>query len=234
MAQGDVSESRTEQLVLLGRLAGRLSGVLRQPLSVLRNAVYYVNLHAGPEMDQKVRRHLSLALGAVEEIAELVANLDGLVNNQSYERSEVELAAVVGAALDRVVWPESVRVEVIARPELTVWCDPHRLRLALTNIIRNSIEALPDGGRVTLVADQDEQETFIEVADTGPGMDEAVQARAFEPLFSTCPGRLGIGLTVARQLVGACGGWIELAKPHGPGMRVRLRFPRHERAGGEK
>jgi signal transduction histidine kinase len=223
-----MSASSTERLELLGHLAGRVSVVLRQPLTVLRNAIYYVNLHSRPDVDQKVRRHLGLALEAVEEIAELVANLDGLVGAQPCERSEVELAMVVGAALDRVVAADSVVLEVVVRPELRVRCDPHRLRLALTNIIRNAVEVLPSGGRVRVVADQDEQETFIEVADTGPGMDETVRARAFEPLFTTSPARLGIGLCVARQLAGACGGRVELVAPSGPGMAVRLCLPRHE------
>ncbi len=223
-----MNAGHVEQLELLGRMAGRMSNVLRQPLAVLRNAIYYVNLHSGADLNQKVRRHLGLALRAVEEMTELVANLDGLVGAQPYERSEIELAAVVGAALDRVVGIDEVQVEVIVRPDIVVWCDPHRLRLALTNIIRNSIEAMPNGGRVRVVADQTEHETFVEVADIGPGMDETVQVRAFEPLFSTSSARLGIGLCVARQAVGACGGRIELVKSDSPGAVVRLCLPRHE------
>ena len=106
--------------------------------------------------------------------------------------------------------------------------DPSQIRRALTNIIDNSIQAMPGDGRIRIVCQHAGRETRIVISDNGPGMSEEVRARVFEPLFTTSSHRVGIGLTVAQRLVGACGGTIAVESTPGAGTTVTLTFPRHE------
>jgi signal transduction histidine kinase len=218
---------KVERLTVLGMLASRLSGELRQPLSVMRNAVYYMNQHLDPKLDDKERRHLGILLVEMENMNSIIANLTGLTASGRIERQDVEVEVLVATAMDRIVRPGRVTYSVTVPPGITVFCDPFGVSLALRDIINNAIEALAGAGRVDVLCRQTPVETTIEVTDDGPGMSEEVRARAFEPMFTTSPHRVGIGLTVAQRLVGASAGAIEIRSAPAKGTTVLIRFPRH-------
>jgi signal transduction histidine kinase len=219
---------RVEELAAVGRLASRLSGEMRQPLSVMRNAVYFLNLHSGMDIDEKARRHLTFLLRAGEEINSIALNLATLAGTEVADRQATDVEVLVAAALDRVQTRWGVFIETAVDPGAALFGDPSQIRRALTNIIDNSIQALPGEGRVRVVCRHAGRETRIVISDNGPGMSEEVRARVFEPLFTTSSHRLGIGLTVAQRLVGASGGTIAVESTPGAGTTVTLSFPRHE------
>jgi signal transduction histidine kinase len=219
---------RVEELAVVGRLASRLSGEMRQPLSVMRNAVYFLNFHSGTDFDEKARRHLTFLLRAVEEINGIASNLATLAGTDVADRQATDIEVLVAAAMDRVQTRPGVIIETVVDPGAALFGDSSQIRRALTNIIDNSIQALPGDGRVRIVAQHAGRETRIVISDNGPGMSEEVRARVFEPLFTTSSHRVGIGLTVARRLVGASGGTIEIESALGVGTTVTLSFPRHE------
>jgi signal transduction histidine kinase len=219
---------RVQELAVVGRLASRLSGEMRQPLSVIRNAVYFLNLHSGTDLDEKGRRHLTYLLRAVEEMNSIVSNLATLAGAEVPHRQVTDVEVLVAAALGRVETRPGVTIETAVDPGAVLFGDPSQIRLALTNIINNSIEALPGEGRIRIVCRHAGRETRIVISDNGPGMPEEVRARVFEPLFTTSSHRVGIGLTVAQRLVGASGGTIEIESALGAGTTVTLSFPRHE------
>jgi signal transduction histidine kinase len=220
--------SRVEELAVVGRLASRLSGEMRQPLSVMRNAVYFLNLHSGTDLDEQARRHLTFLLRAVEEINGIASNLATLAGTEVADRQVTDVEVVVSTALGRVQTRPGVTIETAVDPDASLFGDPSQIGLALTNIINNSIQALPGEGRIRIVCQHAGRETRIVISDNGPGMSEEVRARVFEPFFTTSSHRVGIGLTVAQRLVGACGGRIDIGSAAGVGTTVTLTFPRHE------
>ncbi len=219
---------RVEELAAVGHLASRLSGEMRQPLSVMRNAVYFLNIHSGADMDEKARRHLTYLLRAVEEVNNIASNLETLAGTEVADRQVADVEVLVAAALGRVQTRSEVSIETAVDPGAVLFCDSSQIRRALTNIIDNGIQALPGEGRIRIVCQHADRETRIVISDNGPGMSEEVRARAFEPLFTTSSHRVGIGLTVAQRLVGVCGGRIEIQSSPGAGTTVTLTFPRHE------
>jgi signal transduction histidine kinase len=219
---------RAEQLSAVGQVASRISGELRQPLGVIRNSVYFLNIRLGTSASEKVRRHLSIMLREIDAVMGLVNNLSHLTSTRMPERREADIEVIVAAALDRIVAPDNVVIRSAVDPSARLFCDPSQLRLALTNVITNSVQAMPDGGHILVVCRRRPDELVFSVSDDGPGMTEEVRTRAFEPLFSTSAQRLGLGLTVARRLVGANGGRVEILSKAGKGTRVFFRFPRHD------
>jgi two-component system sensor histidine kinase AtoS len=218
---------RAARIAAVGRLASRLSAELRQPLGVIRNSVYFLNIHLGTSLDDKVRRHLGIMLHEVENVTRITTNLASLTATAPPQRELADLELIVTAALESVEHPASVRIEHVVPPHTVLFCDPNQMRPAISNIVVNGIQAMPDGGTVRVVCRKDTTGLTIEVADTGAGMDEAVRKRVFEPLFTTSQQRLGLGMTVVRTLVGANGGTVEVASEPGKGTKVSLRFPTH-------
>src|SRR5438876_1223134 len=95
----------------------------------------------------------------------------------------------------------------------------------LLGLLANAAEAAPSGGEVALAAAAADGGVEIAVADSGPGVPPELRARIFEPFFTTRPRGTGLGLAVARQIVEAHGGRIEVGERTGGGARFTLRLP---------
>jgi two-component system, NtrC family, sensor kinase len=121
------------------------------------------------------------------------------------------------------------RVEVVrdfAPDTPRVLADEGQLRQVFLNLLRNSREAMPDGGRLTVSTRGLEREVEITLQDTGRGMTEAVRQRLFEPFFSTKEGGTGLGLSVSQQILQAHGGTLACQSEPGQGTTFVLRLPR--------
>ena len=95
----------------------------------------------------------------------------------------------------------------------------------LLGLLANAAEAAPSGGEVALAAAAADGAVEIAVADSGPGVPPELRARIFEPFFTTRPHGTGLGLAVARHIVEAHGGRIEVGERTGGGARFTLRLP---------
>ncbi|RMF86190.1 MAG: ATP-binding protein [Nitrospinota bacterium] len=107
--------------------------------------------------------------------------------------------------------------------------DRGKMKQALLNLMINAIEAMPDGGRLTLGLEREAHQVRITVADTGPGMPPEVQRKAFELFYSTKEGGTGIGLSIAQNIIQAHGGSLQLTtSPQGTTFIVILPLPEGE------
>lgn len=96
-----------------------------------------------------------------------------------------------------------------------VSADPRLVRQAVVNLVRNALEAMPSGGRLTLSARQVGAFGVLDVADTGPGVPEEYLDEIFEPFFTTRPQGTGLGLSVAARIVREHGGRLEVRNDGG-------------------
>jgi signal transduction histidine kinase len=100
------------------------------------------------------------------------------------------------------------------------------LQLALDQLVDNALEAMPQGGTLTLRVHDDGPAVCLGVTDTGGGLSAEARAHLFEPFVTTkCAGHLGLGLVLCRDLVQAQGGSLELHADAGAGTTATLRFP---------
>jgi PAS domain S-box-containing protein len=125
--------------------------------------------------------------------------------------------------------PISLHVEASGEAFIQGW--PASLREALTNLVFNGVEALPNGGAIRLSAHRRGEQVRIEVADTGVGMTAEVQSHLFEPFFSTKGDKgTGLGLAMVYTIVERHGGKIDFASTPGRGTTFCLTFPAASRA----
>jgi signal transduction histidine kinase len=96
---------------------------------------------------------------------------------------------------------------------------------ALTNLVENAVQAMPEGGRLAVTARAAGDRVVVTVEDTGVGMDGEAVRRAFEPYFSTKTAGSGLGLANAKRNIELCGGTIDLSSAPGAGVRVTVRLP---------
>jgi len=109
-------------------------------------------------------------------------------------------------------------------------CDPDQLKQAVDNLLRNAIDATPDGGRVRLQARRDASDHVIEVIDEGPGIPADIVPKIFDLYFTTKADGTGVGLAVTHQIVEAHRGRIDVESSPGAGTRMALRIPAEQGA----
>jgi signal transduction histidine kinase len=113
----------------------------------------------------------------------------------------------------------------------TLEIDPDRLAQVLGNLLSNAIKYTPTDGTISLEAGVAERDIWIRVSDTGLGITPEEQERIFEPFYRTHPGRrfpqgLGLGLTIARDLINAHGGQLKVKSDRDRGSQFTIWLPR--------
>jgi signal transduction histidine kinase len=104
--------------------------------------------------------------------------------------------------------------------------DPNQLRRVFGNLIDNAVEAMPDGGQLTIVtAPKGDDAVAISITDTGEGISRANQAKIFEPLFTTKTEGIGLGLAMADSLIRGHGGTITVKSEEGEGSTFTVVLP---------
>jgi PAS domain S-box-containing protein len=240
-AEAALRESR--RLEGIGVLAGGMAHEFNNLLTIING--YSEILATSFDIDDPLRVQVDAIRGAGERAAGLTQQLLAYGRKQIIRPRVLDLNLVVERS--RRAWMPllrpgiSLRMELAASPGL-VSVDADHMREALVNLVRNAVEALPDGGELaisTANAQIDEEYAtrhadarsgpyvILSVADTGIGMDEQTRARVFEPFFTT-KGRAtttGLGLATVHGVVAQHEGWITVESTLGKGSVFKIYLP---------
>jgi signal transduction histidine kinase len=233
----DVSEAErmrsrlteAERLASVGELAAGVAHEIRNPLSAIVNATALLEregtLSAGDRAAtigavKKEARRLNAILSDFLRFARpgepkrVAGNLRDVVTH---------VAALIG---ERQAAAPDLTLETTVDPALPNFAfDPDQLTQVLWNVSLNAIEAMMGRGRLLIHARREGEEVVIEITDTGPGIPPEDLRRIFEPFYSKRPSGTGLGLPIARRIVAAHGGRIEVDSTVGEGTRVLIRLP---------
>lgn len=196
---------RKERLAVLGQLAGGVAHQLRNPLGAIQNAAAL--LRHGPLEQEQVE-----VLAMIdEEVARADRTISALLDYARVRPPQVRrvtMVDLVEEVLDQEQIPESISSSLVASPTLEATIDAAQVQIALGNVVRNAVEAMPDGGRLDVEVARVDDHVEIVVADSGDGVRPDVIARLFEPLVTTKADGSGLGLCTARNLIENQGGCI--------------------------
>jgi signal transduction histidine kinase len=138
----------------------------------------------------------------------------------------VDVPATLRSLVQRMPKPEGVEVEGPEPEPLSLRIEEDELELALACLLTNAYDALAQGGRVRLRCAEGPAETIrIDVEHDGAPLGSKARSRVFEPFFSTKPGRLGLGLNIARRIAGRWGGTVEIQAGPSRGVVSTLSLP---------
>jgi PAS domain S-box-containing protein len=217
--------SRKERLAVLGELAAGVSHELRNPLATITNAVYFLEMTL-TDADETTREYLQLIGSQIRSASKIVSDLLDLSRDTTADRYSTPLPPLIDRLWHECVPPDNLQVATLLPPDLPlVYVDPQQMRQVLENLVINAYQAMPDGGTLTIEAKASRDEVRLSIADTGVGIAKQAMGKLFEPLFSTKPRGIGLGLAVSKTLVEANGGSIEVESEEGKGSTFTLILP---------
>ncbi len=225
--------SQLEKLSALGELA---SGVAHDFNNTLAGILGRAQLLLRTDNPEKIRRGLNIIIKSAEDGAKTVKRIQDFAR----QRKDHDFAPI---ALDQLLldvreitrprWKDQaeaanvqINLDLQIRSRARVMGDDSELREVLINMVFNAVDAMPNGGCLTLATEEHESSLVISVKDTGIGMDSDVRSRIFDPFFTT-KGKagLGLGLAVSFGIIRRHEGEIEVDSEPGRGTQFRIILP---------
>jgi two-component system sensor histidine kinase PilS (NtrC family) len=224
---------RTERLAAVGKLAAGLAHELRNPLASIAGSV---ELLGAGSADPSERRLRAIVVRETERLNRLVSDFLAFARPAPLKKESLDLARLCAHVLDAVGSdPRNAAVGFERRLEPAVArADGKQLEQVLWNLVLNAVQASPEGGVVTVETGRlpGEDRVYVLVADRGPGIAPADQARLFEPFFTTKAGGTGLGLSICHRIVESHDGEIRLDSRPGEGARFTVILPAPPLLGG--
>lgn len=250
---------RKERLAVLGQLAGGVAHQIRNPLAAMKNASYVLERSLPmvgvtlPEVAPLSRRRSSFIFGErgpdgvlrltpEQQVAQSLAIIHEEIRRANDIISGLLDYARIRAPVRQVVAARELVTQVLASAEIPatvqvktrlgdarVALDPSQVQEALHVLVRNAVDAMPESGTLTITSHDEGTWVMLSVEDTGIGVPADIAERLFEPLQTSKPMGLGLGLVTARTLVEAQGGQLTFVARAGAGKsgaRFELRLPR--------
>ncbi len=192
---------------------------LRSPLQAIYNAAEILSRDPN-QVEMKV-----LLNNQIKYIESILEDWKQQTLNGEIIRKEENILQIIQVAIKSAAIPESIRVNIDIDENLLYNIDYNRMLRALTNLIRNSNEAMPNGGTLTISASVDCDRLEICVKDTGAGISDKNMDWIYDPFFTTKPKGMGLGLSFVRQVVEAHKGDINISSKEGKGTTILIRIP---------
>jgi signal transduction histidine kinase len=219
---------RMERFMGLGTLAAGLHHEIKNPLSALSLHVQLLEEHFGGDADQEVAENLAVLKTEVTRIGGVLESFRDFAALQKLNRSDASLAEIVEQTV-RLIRPQAERqnvgvmVERLADSSPRAFVDVSKLEQVVLNVVLNGMEAMPEGGELTIRVGEAAGMAHIEIADTGSGIPENIGSQVFDPYFTTKGEGSGMGLAICDKIIRQHGGQIDFeSSPEGTVFRLSI------------
>lgn len=220
-----------ERLVAIGQTAGMVGHDLRNPLQALTGELYLAKTDVATLPAGEAKSNLEESIRGIEEqilyMDKIVSDLQAFVQPVRIDKKPVGLQELLSNVMQTVSIPPNISVRLENNGSaLQIRVDPQLLKRVLINLVTNAVQAMPNGGRLYLMAQVDSGgHVSISVEDTGVGIPDRIRSQIFTPLFTTKPRGQGFGLAVCKRVIEAHGGTISFESSEGKGSRFTILFP---------
>jgi PAS domain S-box-containing protein len=223
-----------ERLATIGETAGMVGHDIRNPLQAIVNELYLAKdaLASVPSTAEKQEMggSLSFIQEQVDYVNKIVADLQDYARDTKPTLSQVNIEELVNTTFSVLTVPKNVEVKCNIDTDLEITTDSAYLRRILTNLSNNAIQAMPEGGKITITATQYDDYVELTVSDTGIGIPDEVKDKLFKPLFTTKARGQGFGLAVVKKFVEQLDGHITFDSTPGSGTSFFIRLPKKQAA----
>ena len=231
---------QSERLAVIGTMSAKLAHEIRNPLSSVNMNIELVRYEiealtkASPDMGAEARALLNSIYSEVRRIQRVTQDYLKFARIPKPSQEAVPLNALLA---ERLAFLQSLfelqRVTLQTQfdeslPPLRI--DGEQFWQATLNLVQNAVEAMPQGGTLTVATARDGVDVVVKIIDTGKGMSEEERRQVFKPFFSTKQSGTGLGLPLTQQIIVEHGGRIECESVEGRGTTFTIRLPQERKS----
>ena len=230
--QGQLIQSA--KLAAVGQLAAGVAHEMNNPLAIIQGYAEMLMEDLAPEAPFRV--DLETIVAQARRTQGIVHNLLDFAQQARSERWPADINDILRQTLTVIryhVEESGVNIdEDYASDIAQLWLDVWQMQQVFLNLINNAVEAMPEGGDLTVRTARIEDEVVVSVTDTGGGIPAEIRERIFDPFFTTKPSATGLGLSVSLGIVQEHGGRITVESELGQGSTFTVRLPVEPLSGG--
>jgi signal transduction histidine kinase len=216
---------KSERLAAIGELAAMIGHDLRNPLTGIAGATYYLKTKCGSKIDDKSKEMLRIIEKDIENSNKIINDLLEYSKEMKLDLNESNPRLLIKEAMSAVKIPKKVRVADLIRNKPEIKVDTDKMKRVFVNIIKNAVDAMPKGGKLTIESRESNGDLEIVFSDTGIGMSEETLKGIFRPLFTTKAKGMGFGLPICKRFVEAHDGKIYARSTIGKGSTFTVTLP---------
>jgi len=214
---------------LLKQMSSVVSHELRNPLAIISNSLYFVKTKlgaGGAALDPKIAKHIGIIEGEVKHSNDVIEEMLCFTRTREMNRAPAAANAALRDLEGAYAVPPGITLKFVPDPaDPCVDADMEAIGYALRCALNNAVQAMPEGGAVTIECSHDDKLAHLSVTDGGPGLPAGGGEKVFEPFFTTKPRGVGLGLTIARKYLEQHGGTARAENLPGGGAKVTLSLP---------
>ncbi len=214
-----------ERRASLGNMAAGLAHEIRNPLTIVSATAH--GLKRG-ETDSERQQMFEVISSEITRVDQAIGDFLKYARPSAPEKDVVlikEILRSIKTLIATSAHEKNIVVNVSGESNLEFIIDQSHLRQIILNLALNAMDAMPNGGHLTLRAYRDHGHGMIVVSDDGVGIDDETRPKILRPFFTTRSGGTGLGLSVTNQLVETNGGSLQIESERGVGTTVTLAFP---------
>lgn len=215
----------SEKLAAMGQLASAVGHEIRNPLGVIKNSAYFLNMKLKDAADEKVVKHLKILEKEVNSANFIISDLLDFARKKPPTFDQANLNETVKNTLAYITVPENIKVEIKLGEIPKMLLDKEQVQRVCQNLILNAVQAMPEGGKLTIQTTKQDDSAKLIVRDTGVGIPKENMPKLFTPLFSTKAKGIGLGLVICKQIVEGHDGNITVESEVGEGSTFTVKLP---------
>jgi len=215
---------KSERLAAIGELAGMVGHDLRNPLSGIKNAAYY--LHKKSECQSSCSKEmLDIIDKCVNHSNKIINDLLEYSKELVLVKESKSLGELFRDAQSMVRVSDNVKINQLYDASYVVKVDSEKMQRVIVNLVKNSIDAMPEGGEISIQSKIKNDSLELSFSDTGLGISDDVLPKLFLPLFTTKAQGMGFGLAICKRIIDSHGGKIAVSTVKGEGTTIKITLP---------
>jgi len=224
----------SERMATIGQTAGMVGHDIRNPLQAMTGDVYLVKTELASMVESDEKKSALEGLQEIEKnidyINKIVADLQDFARPLRPTVEETDLKLLIDGLLSKNGLPENIKVSVkVEAKAIKIMADSAYINRIMSNLVNNAVQAMPNGGALTIHAYEEVNDVIITVKDTGIGIPEDVRSKLFTPMFTTKAKGQGFGLPVIKRMTEALGGTVTFESQEDKGTTFMVRLPERKK-----
>jgi len=217
------------RMAAIGELAASVGHDLRNPLTGISGAVYYLKMKLAQKLDKKSREMLDLMESDVQYSNKIVNDLLDFSKEIRLQPTKTNVKVLLADVLSKDKVPKNVKVVDLTKKTPIIMVDTDQMKRVFENLITNAVQAMPKGGTLEVKSEEVNGSLKITFRDTGVGISKQNFGKLFAPLFTTKAKGVGLGLSICKRVIDAHKGSISAESEEGEGTCFTVVIPIEEK-----